>query len=308
MPWFLHLVLGLCLMLTPAVSVAVTNQSKVPVFNYHPRFLTPPCDYTGSDLRMLETDLQTLHDEGFRVVPLYWITQWLRGEKDGSELPPWIVGITLDDAFEADWRDDVFAGVNPPHPCPAGYGKSAYSILRAYWDKYKDILPPGSPHASSFVIASPAARTAIDDFNVPPQFGGPGNQSHRDYWWAAAQNSGFMEVYNHSADHDDDTIQGGASPVLDYGFLENGQAVSLPIGGPNSQGFGMAWRISRASTRIRKQPCKWLKPPGSFRGESAFIQTSLLTPRACTVSTCGPCTFRISNTNTTLRLLGAHFV
>lgn len=35
-----------------------------------------------------------------------------------------------------------------------------------------------------------------------------------DWWWASANESGFMEIYNHSLDHDLSVIQGG--PFYDF--------------------------------------------------------------------------------------------
>ncbi len=53
----------------------------------------------------LRQDLETLHQRGYVVVPVYWIAEWVAGLRDGSTLPNKVVGITFDDGANLDWID-----------------------------------------------------------------------------------------------------------------------------------------------------------------------------------------------------------
>lgn len=165
---------------------ALPNDARVPILLYHTRTISEPCEYGSDDLVALEQDLETLHSEGFTVMPVYWLVQWSLGWRDGSTLPDKVVGITIDDGYDADYLDRT--------PAPGGClpRKSARTILHEFRERYADELPDLSPHASLFVIASREVRNLLD----------PIDQHFGDNWWAAAHHSPLMEVYNHGADHD----------------------------------------------------------------------------------------------------------
>lgn len=169
---------------------ALPNDARVPILLYHTRTISEPCEYGSDDLVALERDLETLHAEGFTVMPAYWLVQWALGWRDGSTLPDKVVGITIDDGYDADFIDRTPA----PIDCPPR--KSARSILEAFRKKYEDELPDLSPHASLFVIASREVRQLLDPEDL--HFG--------DNWWAAAHSDPLMEVYSHGSDHDHTVI------------------------------------------------------------------------------------------------------
>lgn len=214
----------------PQYAYALSNAAKVPVLLYHSSFLSAPCGYANNAGLALEQDLETIRSAGFTVVPVYWIAEWATGTRDGSTLPAKVVGITFDDGFDLDWFD------NPPamngHPCN-GKQKSFRSVLQAFKQKYSASLPWYSPHAASFVIASPVARQKIFANNMS------------DYWWSAANSSGFMEIYNHSADHDHSSVKG---PIHDVNI-----GGSLPIGGYGDGNWVGQLDFSRINTYTEAQ-------------------------------------------------------
>ncbi len=134
----------------------------------------------------LRQDLETLHQRGYVVVPVYWIAEWVAGLRDGSTLPNKVVGITFDDGANLDWID----GNGPYDICKWSFR----SVLQEFKSRHPE-LPWYSPHAASFVLASPEARRLI------------GGGTMTDSWWGAANSSGIMEVYNHGMDHDHDSIR-----------------------------------------------------------------------------------------------------
>jgi len=174
----------------PFDAMALSNSGKVPVLMYHSHYSVAPCDYPHHASMALAQDLELLNSKGFTVVPVYWITQWALGDLDGSALPDKVVGLTFDDGADTDWIDNII----PSHPCAPL--KSFRAVLQDFKAAHPS-LPWYSPHASSFVIGSPVARSVI--------FGPYMNDS----WWAAANASGLIEIYNHSADHDHITLTSG---------------------------------------------------------------------------------------------------
>jgi hypothetical protein len=191
---------------------AIDNAARVPILLYHSWAITG-CTESTNESKALEADLEVIHQNGYTVVPVYWIAQWAIGDRDGSEFPDdnKIVGLTFDDGYRQDWYD------TNPNGC---FTKSFYRILQEFKNSHPE-LPANSPHASSFVIASPVARNIIGGSNLS------------DEWWYAAHHSGLMEIYNHSLDHDHTTIQG---PILDSEphFVANPpftQGVNISAGG-----------------------------------------------------------------------------
>lgn len=166
------------------VSAGLQPDARVPILLYHSWNADDPCTYGHNDLLALEQDLEVLHQEGYTVVPVYWLVQWALGWRDGSTLPDKVVGLTFDDGHDSDFLERT------PNEHPCAPLKSAYTILKEFRERYADELPYYSPHAALFVIASREVRTLLDDNHM------------NDNWWAAAHHSGILEVYNHGADHD----------------------------------------------------------------------------------------------------------
>lgn len=212
---FAGLALALQLM---APAKAIDNTSNIPVLLYHSTQVPPAgfsCNYSNTAAYALEQDLQTLHQQGFTVVPLYWITQWALSQRDASELPSRLVGLAFDDGANYDWEDWT-------HPT-CGQIKSFRRILQEFKVSTPS-LPWYSPHAANFVLASPAARASIlAGNNAAGMLPFPLD----DYWWGAANQSGIMEIYNHGMDHDHFRIQSA--------LYDGAIGVSVPVNGAPGQ-------------------------------------------------------------------------
>ncbi len=209
--------------LFPSTARALSNSAKVPILVYH-TWDSSGCSYDTNSLMALQSDLQTILDAGFFVMPVYWIAEWIVGDRDGSTLPDKVVGITLDDGPDTDWQE-TYCGVG-----------GAYNILSNFKTAHSDVLPTLSPHASAFVIASPSARSAISSAT---------GKNLDEAWWYSAQNSGVMEVYNHSVDHDHESIYGPLyDPYMNYITLVIAGNVALG-GDGNYTGQGLEGHFAR---------------------------------------------------------------
>ena len=206
---------------TPA-HASLAPDAKVPILLYHSWSVDDPCTYGHNNLLALEQDLEVLHQEGFTVVPVYWLVQWALGWRDGSTLPAKPIGLTFDDGHDSDFLERA------PNDHVCAPLKSAYTILQEFREKYKDELPEYSPHAATFVIASRAVRKLLD-----------GNHLN-DNWWAGAHHSGLMEVYNHGMDHDHSVIE---EPLWDEEM-----EVWLPAAGHSDGDWSGRMRPDRINT------------------------------------------------------------
>ncbi|QSQ21424.1 hypothetical protein JY651_40590 [Pyxidicoccus parkwayensis] len=187
-------------------ALALPNDAAVPILLYHSSHAgyhrTDPgdsrqeqCGYSYVATTALREDLNEIYAQGFTVVPVRWIVEWALGQRDGSTLPDKVIGITIDDGYDLDWRSESPNVPRYPSWCPET--TSIQAELTSFKQSHPG-LPSYSPHVSSFVIASPVARAAISTVN--------GYQYANDDWWATAQASGLMGIYDHSADHDGDYI------------------------------------------------------------------------------------------------------
>jgi len=140
-------------------------------------------DFATNDHVALDQTLAFLLRRSIRIFSLREVALRLRaGTLD--ELPARYVGISFDDGTDFDWLPQV-------HPS-AGPQESMGSIVRRhesrrFWPPWRCI------RATSFVIASPAARRDIESCSPPLKLS--------DDWWGAAQLSGLMEIGNHGWDH-----------------------------------------------------------------------------------------------------------
>lgn len=194
---FSALLMPLALTTCAIANASLAPDAKVPILLYHSRHVSDPCDYGHNDLLALEHDLETLHQEGYTVVPVEWLVDWQAGRRRGDTLPDKPVGITLDDGFDADYIDRT------NHAPECGPHKSAHAILREFKERYADELPDYSPHATVFVIASREVRSLLEDNHF------------QENWWAAAHHSPLMSVQNHGSDHDHPVI---TEPLWDEGL------------------------------------------------------------------------------------------
>lgn len=208
---------------------ALSNDAKVPILVYHTTNVQNPCGYSWDTSVALASDLEAMHLRDITVVPVYWLVEWAVGDRDGSTLPDRVVGITLDDGLDLDWRDLDIAG----HDC-GSHMKSARTVMLEFKNAHPE-LPWYSPHASSFVISSPVAR----------QYLGAGYYS--DDWWYAAQNSGMFEIYNHSADHDIQNFPGYMiyDPSLEVVLAVGGQYDGNWNGNGNFQRAGLSETVAQ---------------------------------------------------------------
>ena len=138
-------------------------------------------DYATNNLVALGEDLAALRSLAIPVVPLATIVSvLLSGATHG--LPARIAAITLDDGLDFDFED-------LEHPFQ-GPQSSVRTVLERHERAH------GVPmHATSFVIASPAARRQIARHEMLD------HQWIGDHWWAAAVASGRFGIGNHSWDH-----------------------------------------------------------------------------------------------------------
>ena len=172
-----------------ALSGSALAFDRVPILLYHPQFV--------GNMEALERDLETLHSNGFTVVPVYWLVEWALGRRSNVSLPAKPVGITFDDGDDGNWLKwtaPASEASNTRSSAPTSdLHKSGASVLREFKKNHPE-LPAYSPHVAIFIIASPKARETI-------------STRMSDNWWADAQNSGFAEIYNHGMDHDHTTIR-----------------------------------------------------------------------------------------------------
>jgi peptidoglycan/xylan/chitin deacetylase (PgdA/CDA1 family) len=155
---------------------------KIPVITYHGVNVINN-SYADNDHLALASDLQTIKDLGFRIIPLSRLVDWHQGEVADEDVAR-CVAITLDDGSWFDFYD-------LDHPT-CGIQRSMFNILNDF------NAPSGADnqaHATSFVISSPQARTSLD------RTGLIGKDWWGDQWWLEASTSGVLDIQCHSWDH-----------------------------------------------------------------------------------------------------------
>jgi peptidoglycan/xylan/chitin deacetylase (PgdA/CDA1 family) len=156
---------------------------RVPVLTYHGLY-APGWDYHENDHVALEQDLAVLEGLGFKVAPLSALVRHLFHRPDPVLEQGNLVALSFDDGTDFDYLDY--------HHPDWGYLKSFRSLLQARpelgWDGK-------TPSATSFVIASPQARSELDRTCIA------GRDQWRDDWWPEAARNGPLEIANHSWDH-----------------------------------------------------------------------------------------------------------
>jgi hypothetical protein len=157
----------------------------IPVLTYH-ALNCQARDYQSNDHIALEEDLKLIRRLGFNVARLTDIAAltW-RGAPSRLDSGSW-VGLSFDDGTDHDYFDIV------GHEY-LGDVKSFHTILQEsgsgagrHWRR---------PTGTSFVIASPEARKALDRACMA------GLGQWRDVWWKEAAKDGVLEIGNHSWDH-----------------------------------------------------------------------------------------------------------
>ena len=141
--------------------------------------------YDANDHVAFAHDLDVLTGEGWRIVPLGDLVRAHAQGTDGK-----LVALTFDDGPRYD-VDDV---VHPAYGVQQGFAEA----MRAFAKR----RPGAQPvlHATSFVIASPEARLAMEA-NADPAYTWLTPGSLDESWWSAAIDSGLLGIANHSWDH-----------------------------------------------------------------------------------------------------------
>lgn len=156
---------------------------RIPILTYH-SLHAPGDDYHNNDHVALATDLQTIRGLGLTPISLESIARWLNPDDAFRPGPDKYVGISFDDGCDHDFVDFSYPGI----PTLV----SMYNILRENNSQH----PQQAPFtATSFVIASPAARTRLDQACIA------GRDQWRDNWWQEAEQTGLLRIANHSWDH-----------------------------------------------------------------------------------------------------------
>jgi len=150
--------------------------------------------YGENDHVALARDLEVILEVGARVLPLAQIASVMRGEQAAP--PPGVqVGLSFDDG-------PIFDFVDFDHP-HWGPQRSFLNILEDFRARHGREAQP-QLHATSFVIASPAARRAMERDRDSGFADMDGWLS--DEWWPDAVRSGLIAVGNHSWDHVHHTV------------------------------------------------------------------------------------------------------
>jgi peptidoglycan/xylan/chitin deacetylase (PgdA/CDA1 family) len=154
------------------------------ILTYHSQNINFPRPGVN-DHQALADDLEAVHQAGYRVRPLQHLADLLDGAAPAQPAEA-VVYLTFDDGCDMDVHDIDYPGAGPQ--------RSFLGVLQDFRARHGSAAQPGL-HASSFVIASPQARAAID----AEALSGRGWIS--DGWWRAANDSGLLAIENHGWDH-----------------------------------------------------------------------------------------------------------
>jgi peptidoglycan/xylan/chitin deacetylase (PgdA/CDA1 family) len=148
-------------------------------------------EYQNNDHLALERDLRTIGDYHLPLVSLREIAVCLAAGTTAG-LPERYVALSCDDGTLLDWHDYQ-------HP-RFGLQRSFANIVRHHVTQ-RD--PGGRALLTSFVIASEAARAAIDAGCYD------GAALSDAGWWSAAASEGLVAIENHSWDHVHEVLPAG---------------------------------------------------------------------------------------------------
>lgn len=157
------------------------------VLTYHSHNISGS-DYASNDHIALETDLRTITSLGCKIASLSTISRVVEtGQVDAHTN---LVGVSFDDGPIFDYGDFV----HPQYGAQRGF----LNIMRDFIEDSGTRAQPDL-HATSFVIASRAARQAME---TSPECGFPYLKDWlTDRWWREAVETGLVEIGNHSWDH-----------------------------------------------------------------------------------------------------------
>ena len=192
----------------------------------------------------MASDLGTISELGFKVIPLSRVVDWHLGHVKDDEVSR-TIAITLDDGSWFDYYD-------LDHPT-CGVQRSMMNILKDFQARRHS---PQSAHATSFVICSPEARSSLDKSCMI------GKDWWGDQWWMDAVTSGIMDVECHSWDHvhteldhvaQENQIKGDFSQVktfidCEYQFSRAGEYIGKVLGGRRPSLFAYPYGLASEYT------------------------------------------------------------
>ncbi len=168
---------------------------KAAILTYHSQNIAGNTT-RNNDHVALAADLDSLHSAGCRFIPLETL---VKGLFDGASLPvhQTLICLTFDDGCDFDVRTLDFPG----HGVQAGFLQIMEAFIRTHGIEAQPEL-----HATSFVIASPDARSRIDRKSLF------GLNHMSDDWWREADEHPLMAIGNHGWDHNHPDLDDGPYP------------------------------------------------------------------------------------------------
>lgn len=195
----------------------------IPVLTYHAANIAG-CVYAENDHVALAADLRLIHALGWRIVSLDTVVDLLDGTTPPDERP--CLALSFDDGTDFDVRSLEFPG----HGQQPGF----LPILQVFAEEVREQQP--ELHATCFVIASPAARAAMDRECLFD-----GDVMNED-WWPQAHAGGLLAIGNHSWDHNHEVAPEPAPDALPRGSFH---AVDNAV--------RAHWQIARAQDYIAQR-------------------------------------------------------
>jgi len=166
---------------------------KAVVLTYHSHHVQGP-DYARNDHVALPVDLLTIARTGARIVSLATLVTAIGSHQAGTGTASGgatMVALTFDDGPVWDFADFV-------HPA-LGNQRSFANAMHDFQATEAGRAQPGLA-ATSFVIASPAARRVMES-TFDPEYTFLQAGTLGDDWWATAIDGGLISIANHSWDH-----------------------------------------------------------------------------------------------------------
>lgn len=154
------------------------------ILAYHSHRIVGP-GYDANDHVALARDLDLLTDLGWRIVPLDRMVAAHAEGADGR-----LVALTFDDGPVYDVEDVVHPSWGPQ--------RSFAGAMRDFAARRPGAQP--AMHATSFVIASPESRLAMEA-SADPAYTWLAPGALAEDWWSPAIESGVIAIANHSWDH-----------------------------------------------------------------------------------------------------------
>jgi len=211
----------------------------IPVLTYHGMNVGGN-DYSNNDHVALASDLQSISELGKKIIPLSRVVDWREGRLREDEIAG-AVALSIDDGSWFDFYDI-------DHPV-CGVQRSMFNILLDHQGRNGGGRPV---HMTSFVISSPEARSLLDKSCMV------GKGWWGDEWWKEADESGLMDIANHSWDHvhpeldivaQRDQVKGDFSKVDSFAdaniqITRSGEYIAEVLGGRSPDLFAYPWGVA----------------------------------------------------------------